>query len=371
MNILILSCNTGGGHNAAANALAEEILSHGDTATVLDYFCLADSRISHTVGNVYVEIVKKVPALFGFIYQLGMFVSRLVPKSPVYYTNGKMARYLASYLSKHPADAIVMPHLYPAETLTYMKRHNMPIPPTVAIMTDYTCIPFWEETDCDYYIVPDASLIPSIVKRGIAQEKLLTLGIPVSPRFSADISKAEARKQLSLPADGTCLLVAGGSMGAGHLLSFARQLLRATTSEQILLIAGNDEHLEHRLKDTFAHENRIRVIGFTAQMPLYMKACDLLFTKPGGLTSTEAAVCGIPLVHTDPIPGCETQNRRFFFSRGMCTTGKTADAQISRGLSLCHDASAAQKMVERQKNGIRQDSAHAIYELLYKLTRQS
>lgn len=88
MNILILSCNTGGGHNAAANALAEEIRSHGDTATVLDYFCLADSRISHTVGNVYVEIVKKVPALFGFIYQLGMFVSHLVPKSPVYYTNG-------------------------------------------------------------------------------------------------------------------------------------------------------------------------------------------------------------------------------------------------------------------------------------------
>lgn len=149
MNILILSCNIGGGHNAAANALAEEIRSHGATATVLDYFCLADSRISHAVGNVYVQIVKKVPALFGFIYQLGMFVSRLVPKSPVYYTNGKMARYLTSYLSKHPADAIVMPHLYPAETLTYMKRHN----------------------------------------------------IPVSPRFSADISKAEARKQLSLPAN--------------------------------------------------------------------------------------------------------------------------------------------------------------------------
>ncbi len=371
MNILILSCNTGGGHNAAANALAEEIRSHGDTATVLDYFCLADSRISHAVGNVYVQIVKKVPALFGFIYQLGMFVSRLVPKSPVYYTNGKMARYLASYLSKHPADAIVMPHLYPAETLTYMKRHAMPVPPTVAIMTDYTCIPFWEETDCDFYVVPDASLIPSIVKRGIAQEKLLPLGIPVSPRFRTDISRAEARKQLSLPIDSTCLLVAGGSMGAGHLLSFARQLLHATTSEQILLIAGNDERLEHRLKTVFAHENRIRVIGFTAQMPLYMKACDLLFTKPGGLTSTEAAVCGIPLVHTDPIPGCETQNRRFFFSRGMCTSGKTAATQISRGLALCHDASAAQKMVERQKSCIRQDSAYAIYELLQKLTRQS
>ena len=38
-------------------------------------------------------------------------------------------------------------------------------------MTDYTCIPFWEETDCDYYMIPHQSLIPEIVKRGIPEEK--------------------------------------------------------------------------------------------------------------------------------------------------------------------------------------------------------
>lgn len=47
-----------------------------------------------------------------------------------------------------------MPHLYPAETVTYMKRKKMDLPPCIAIATDYTCIPFWEETECDYYIVP-------------------------------------------------------------------------------------------------------------------------------------------------------------------------------------------------------------------------
>lgn len=38
-----------------------------------------------------------------------------------------------------------------------------------------------------------------------------------------------------------------------------------------------------------------------------MAAADVLFTKPGGLTTTEAAVKGIPIVHTRPIPGCETK----------------------------------------------------------------
>ena len=61
----------------------------------------------------------------------------------------------------------------------------------------------------------------------------------------------------------------------------------------------------------------VKVIGFTSDMAEYMKAADLFVTKPGGLSSTEAAVCGIPLIHVAPIPGCETYNARFFSGCGM------------------------------------------------------
>ena len=118
MNVLILSCNTGGGHNAAARAAAEAFRAHGEEAVVLDYLKLAGEKVSRTVGNVYVETVKIAPGLFGLLYKIGMLVSRLLRRSPVYYVNGKMAVYLAAYLKKHPVDVIVMPHLYPAETIT-------------------------------------------------------------------------------------------------------------------------------------------------------------------------------------------------------------------------------------------------------------
>ena len=87
-----------------------------------------------------------------------MIASRLLRKSPVYYINGRMAKYLDGYLREHPVDVLIMPHLYPAETITYMKRKGMKLPLTVAVMTDYTCIPFWEETDCDYYVLPHEAL---------------------------------------------------------------------------------------------------------------------------------------------------------------------------------------------------------------------
>ena len=177
MKALILSCNTGGGHNSAARAIAEEMQERGDEAYVLDYLCLAGEGVSRLVGDGYVQIVKKTPRLFGLFYKLGMVASRLLKKSPVYYINGRMAKYLDGYLREHPVDVLIMPHLYPAETITYMKRKGMKLPLTVAVMTDYTCIPFWEETDCDYYVLPHEALKKSCVRRGIPAEKLLTFGI--------------------------------------------------------------------------------------------------------------------------------------------------------------------------------------------------
>lgn len=87
MKALILSCNTGGGHNSAARAIAEEMQERGDEAYVLDYLCLAGEGVSRLVGDGYVQIVKKTPRLFGFFYKLGMIASRLLRKSPVYYIN--------------------------------------------------------------------------------------------------------------------------------------------------------------------------------------------------------------------------------------------------------------------------------------------
>ena len=101
---------------------------------------------------------KRRPDFSGLFYKLGMVASRLLKKSPVYYINGRMAKYLDGYLREHPVDVLIMPHLYPAETITYMKRKGMKLPLTVAVMTDYTCIPFWEETDCDYYVLPHEAL---------------------------------------------------------------------------------------------------------------------------------------------------------------------------------------------------------------------
>lgn len=366
MKALILSCNTGGGHNSAGRAVAEEFVSRGDEAYVLDYLTLAGQGVSRIVGNGYVQIVKKTPKLFGVAYHLGMLVSRLMKKSPVYYLNGRMARYLDDYLQENPVDVIIMPHLYPAETITYMKRKGMKLPLTVAIMTDYTCIPFWEETDCDYYTVPHKRLIPSCIRRGLPKEKLIPAGIPVAAACRKDISKKDARNKLGLLSDGRYILVAGGSMGAGDLARIVKLLLEETKEAQIFVVCGSNRKIETGMKKEFLKEERVHVIGYTSQMALYMKACDVLFTKPGGLTSTEAAAVRVPMVHTDPIPGCESANRKFFVKLGMSVSAKTVKGQVKQGLFLLNDQNMASNMMEKQKENVDPDTASGICDFIYK-----
>lgn len=364
MKALILSCNTGGGHNAAAKAIAEEFCARGEEAYVLDYLCLASKKVSKIVGDGYVQIVKKTPLLFGIVYKLGMLISRLTRKSPVYYINGRMAKYLDAYLKKNPADVLIMPHLYPAETVTYMKRKGMDLPLTVAVMTDYTCIPFWEETDCDHYILAHEALRKSCTKRGIPNEKIQTFGIPVAKKCRHKVERNKARNILGLDPKQKYFLTAGGSMGAGDFLELIEKLIANTTTEQILAICGSNRKSEKKLKKKFKEEPRVTVLGFTDQMPLYLSACDVVFTKPGGLTSTEAAVIGVPLIHTTPIPGCETINRRFFMHAGMSWSAITTRGQVRKGVRLMNDPAAQKKMIERQAKQIHGDAVEQLYDFI-------
>ena len=101
-------------------------------------------------------------------------------------------RALGELIEKERFDAVIMSHLYPAETLTALKRRGCPLPPTIAVATDHTSIPFWEETECDWYIVPDSDTLLDF-ERGASRGK------SSSPSASRPPSPSPRRKTGSGP----------------------------------------------------------------------------------------------------------------------------------------------------------------------------
>ena len=179
MKVLILSCNTGQGHNQAGRAIHEKLLERGVECEFVDTLSLVGQKTSDVVSNTYVSMTTHTPQLFHLLYKAGGAISNTRVKSPVYWANKLYREKLLTYLLENRVDAVVTPHLFPAETLTSLRRKGQLTVKTVAVATDYTCIPFWEETDMDYYVVPHRDLVDEFAGKGIPREKLLPFGIPV------------------------------------------------------------------------------------------------------------------------------------------------------------------------------------------------
>ena len=222
MKTVVLSCNTGEGHNAAGKAVYEKFLQMGAACDVVDTLSVAGVKVSRAVNNSYVCITTSVPAVFGMMYSIGRAVSDLNTrhlhiKSPVYAANAVYRNKLAKFIKNGGYDVAVMPHLFPAECLTSLKKHGALDIPFVCIATDYACIPFWEETNPDYFIIPHKDLAEDFYSRNIPREKLLPFGIPVRDAFRQKTDRSEARRILGLPDDKPILLLMSGSMGFGGL----------------------------------------------------------------------------------------------------------------------------------------------------------
>lgn len=369
MKILILSCNTGEGHNAAGRAVYEKFLQMGIECEFADTLAIAGMNVSRKVNNTYVGITTTSPKTFGHIYSIGRAVSDLNTnilhcKSPVYAANTLYRKKLANYIRQGGYDVAVMPHLFPAECLTSLRRRGIFDIPFVNIATDYACIPFWEETKPDYFVIPHEELAEDFYSKKIPRDVLLPFGIPVRDCFKQKNDKASTRAELNLSADKPILLIMSGSMGFGNLEQLTAALSsRFGTGTQIIILCGRNDTLRERLSNSFAGNPDIILQPFTDQVSLFMDAADMVFTKPGGLTSTEAAVKNTLLIHTAPIPGCETINARFFGEHGMSVSSPDPNdcgALAQAAFNLWLDKDAQTRMLAAQRRHTNPNAADDI-----------
>ncbi len=371
MDALILSCGTGGGHNSAGAAIAEELTRRGHRAVMINPYMLHSKRVAGWINRLYIILARKAPEMFGALYGAGELYRRLPFRSPVYFANRGMIPVMQEYLSKRHFDVIIMPHLFPAEILTNMKEQGISLPATIFVATDYICIPFTEETDCDAYVIPSEGLEKVFVDYGLPAEKLHPLGIPVQSRFREKEDREKVRIRLGLEPDKKYILIAGGSMGGGKIRR-AVQILADETADrkdtELIVICGNNRRLYRELKAKALPG--MRVLGYTGDMAAYMKAADLFITKPGGLSSTEAAVCGVPMVHVAAIPGCEIDNARYFSSRGMSRSCPTSRSGMHAAVEMLDDRKSCETMLQRQQELVHPDAAAQICELAERLSQK-
>lgn len=360
MKCLILSCNTGEGHYDAAVTLKRVMELNGYQAELIDYLALSGKKPADLDGSRLSNLTKYLPHIFQFKYLMDMLITSRKYKSPVYMANTFMAGYLKEYLSANNYDLIIMTHLYPAETISYMKKHYNINIPTIFVTTDYLCNPFIEETDIDAYVIPSPALVPEFVRRSVESRRIYPYGIPTEPAEQA-VNKLRARHILHLQEKGSVYLIMGEHMRYARLLMMMKEMRnQCSRNEQIVVICGEDNIVRRRLKKAFGLTGNIHIVGNTERIPWYMDACDVVFTVPDGYVSTMAANKNIPIVFTHAFDGYDSRNRGYFTSRGMAYSSSHISRQISMGRKLAVKNLYRTQMTASQREWTMPDAAQEI-----------
>ena len=350
MNFLLLSCPSGEGHNSARRAIAEELDRQGVAYTMADPVSFQSERAQRMAAGAYNSLIRRSPRAFGLLYRAGALYSGTHLRSPVYFANAHYSESLYTYILENRFDAVISTHLFGMEALTAIRRRQKVAFPSFGVLTDYTCIPFLREVELDLCFVPHEEVRQELIRKGVPASTVEVSGIPVSAQLRARIDRAQAREQLGLPRDRKVYLILTGGVGCGHVCVLCDELLRIGGEDGfVCVLTGRNETLRGQLQARFGSNAPFQAIPFTEQVPLYMRAADAVISKPGGLSSTEAAVANVPLVHFGAIPGCETKNAAFFSRHGLSLWGKQEREAIAYAAQLAHDPVQAEEMRKNQR----------------------
>lgn len=361
MKVLILSCYTGEGHNSAAYAVKEALEKEGAVCELADPVLFKSRRAQKFVSSFYNGMIKNAPATFGVLYKAGALYDATGITSPVYFANATYSDYLYNYIKENKFDAVISTHLYGMESLTAIKKKNVYNIPFYGVLTDYTIIPFITETKLDGYFIPHESLKQNLIKKGMCEHNIFPTGIPVSSGFAVPMSKHDARNRLNIPYDKNAVLVMSGGIVGGNLFKICSELINKTDSSYIIFaLTGKNTTLKNELDSKYSGSGRLITVPFTRDVNIYMNACDVILTKPGGLSSTEAAVSNIPIVHVNAIPGCETENAKFFEKSGMSYNAKSTSDAVKFALALMSDKTISEAMINKQSITINKYAAEEI-----------
>ncbi len=377
MNLLILSCNTGEGHNSAARAITQYAVGQGsscETKNALSYWPAGTDKI---ICGGMVFLYKKMPGLYGTGY-------RISATSSVQKGNQNQARIrkgkkpvlglpltglvscgkLYQDLCNGHYDAVICVHILASLMMTEIrKKHPENCPPFYFVETDYTCHCGINTSDADAIFIPSSRLQDDFASYHVDRKRLVATGIPVAEAFYEHTDPIEAKRQLGLPEDRRMVLLMCGSMGCGPMEQIVRTVTKSLAEDTVLVaVCGRNEELLQTLqKDTPAN---LFPVGFTKQIPLYMDAAEMIITKAGGLSSTEAGTKHLPIVFINAIPGQETKNRDFFAANGCARYCDSAADLSSVVTDLLENPEKLQKMRENLKQRFRHRSAEEIYDYI-------
>ena len=350
MSTLILTCDTGEGHNSCAKAIKEVYDANGIPCEIINPVRFVAEWFAKFVHWTHTTMYQKFPKVFKVGYLFTKKHNRLTTArgSFPYWALSFGAKKLHDYIVRNKVSNIICVHPLLMMMVSEQQRKFRLDCPVAYVATDYTCCPGVSDSHPDICFIPNITLAEDFVCENIRFSQLAASGIPVRQQFYHSTSKEIAKKHFGIPTDAPHLLLMCGSMGCGSMEEIL-EVLAADQGFHITVVCGNNEPLHRRLTTKYADCNHVHILGFVPNISLLMDSADLFVTKPGGLSSTEAAVKCLPAVYLNAVGGCENYNLAFFVQRDCAVL---ADSTV-HAAELCRNLIQDAKKLEQMRQALK------------------
>lgn len=355
MKVLILSASIGSGHTRAAEALQKVF---GSSAQVVDFTARDVSTLNWLTKKFYLAALRLIPDLYDRIYKFAD--GRRAGVSARFLSSALMYLPFARLLNKFRPDVVICTHPFPeaaASLWKFLHAKSARRFTLAAVLTDYSLHEIWIYEEVDAYFVATEDMRRELATHCRAGQKIFATGIPIGSEFDSLEKSCDATR--------TTILIMGGGLGLGSIEETLAELDKVRKPLKILVVAGLNEKLSTRLKKLrLSHE--VNVLGYVSDVHRLMAAADLLITKPGALTMTEAFAAGLPLILHAPIPGPEALNAAYAVSHGAAV--EVGSQKISAVVESLLDEPA--RLVAMKRCAKKISRPHAATDIAGKLIRR-
>ncbi len=352
--ILILSAGAGSGHIRAADAIEEACLQDTRVSEVLNIDTLdyTNKLFQQIYSKGYLEAVKTAPDLWARAFDK---TDRPWQKSLIVAALERInSQPLVKKIREFKPDICICTHYMPADIISNLILQDELHANLGIVVTDYYVHALWITDLFTRYFVAKEESRMHLSQLGLPPDRIVVSGIPVMNAFSKKESKAALLKKYSMKANLPLVLLSAGTFGTMSASDIVKILEQIKTPCQIAVVCGKNEKLKEELETFLAGAgsaivNSYTIVGYTDVMHEYLKMADLYIGKPGGLSTSECLVCGVPMIIWDPIPGQELYNTYHVIENGA---GVMPNNAVTIGFKVDQILSNPEKLKQMTDNAL-------------------
>lgn len=306
------------GHRQATMAIQRSLrrLDPNCEAPSINGFEYTYPLLEKLVNRAYMSVIKRSPKVWDYLYDNPKVIKR--SETIKNFLHKSSHTKLEKLFERYQPDTVVCTQAFPCGMVAdYKRTHQLDIT-LIGVLTDFAPHSYWINEGIDYYIVPSQEVKDRFVQKGVPEESIRVFGIPIRLKFASPLDKESIAKKLGLDLTIPVVLIMGGGQGLGPIQEIVESLMKIKSTIQLVVITGINKKLVKWLqKERAKFHKKIVTYEYASNVDELMEVSTMIITKPGGLTTSEALVKGLPMVIVNPLPGQEMYNTEFLIKKGI------------------------------------------------------